>query len=308
MSNHLPKKKQTTIIYQDIVRLFIEYLILEKGYAKNTYLAYQRDITHWLTWLEKYQKLPLKQATTQDMQAFLATRLDKQYQARSIARLISSLKHFYQFLFRENLCPKDITVPIELPRLGQSLPSNLTESEVELLLKTPDTKTSLGIRDQCMLELLYDCGLRISELVALQTHNINLDQGIIRITGKGGSERIVPIGEAGVYWLKKHMIQSLPLNHNNAAAMIFPGKTVSHLTRQTFWHRIKYYAKKANIHKSISPHTLRHAFASHLLNHGADLRVIQLLLGHKNLSTTQIYTHIAKHRLQKLHKKHHPRG
>jgi integrase/recombinase XerD len=228
---------------------------------------------------------------------------------RSEARLLSSLRRFYRYLVREEIRDSDPTAQIESPRLGRPLPDSLTENEVEDLLAQPDTTTALGLRDRSMLEVLYATGLRVSELVGLTVDQINLRQGVIRCIGKGNKERLVPVGEVAQDWLEKYLYDSRPaLLNGKVADDLFPTTRGKAMTRQAFWYLIKRYALQAGIQKDLSPHTLRHAFATHLINHGADLRVVQLLLGHADLSTTQIYTHVAKERLKQLHAAHHPRG
>ncbi|MDP0563260.1 MAG: site-specific tyrosine recombinase XerD [Candidatus Endonucleobacter sp. (ex Gigantidas childressi)] len=288
---------------------FNTYLWLEKGLSKNTLEAYHRDLKQWCKWLGKKQNKPARNGATNDLRDCLTDRFKQGYHSRSTARFLSSLRAFYQYLYQQGVSSEDITVHIDLPKQGQSLPKSISEKDVEALLKAPDTDTSLGMRDRCMLEILYACGLRISELVNLTINNINSRQGVIRIIGKGHKERLVPMGEEACEWLERYMKDTRPLllkNKNSLA--LFPGRYDKPMTRQTFWHRIKFHGVSAGMMANISPHMLRHAFATHLLNHGADLRVVQLLLGHSNLSTTQIYTHVALHRLEELHAMHHPRG
>lgn len=288
---------------------FSNYLWLEKGLTKNTRDAYQRDLKQWITWLVKHKVPSARNATANNLKDYLAIRFEQNYHPRSTARFLSSLRSFYHYLVQKNIIHENITAYIDLPRQGQSLPKSISEKEVENLLNAPDTATSLGVRDRCMLEILYAGGLRISELVNLTVDNINSRQGVIRITGKGNKERLVPLGEEACSWLEQYTDNIRPLllkNHNSPT--LFPGRYDKPMTRQTFWHRMKHYGAVASITNSISPHMLRHAFATHLLNHGADLRAVQLLLGHSSLSTTQIYTHVARHRLEELHATHHPRG
>ena len=230
--------------------------------------------------------------------------------ARSTARTLSSVRSFYRYLLRENKVVIDPTLQIDNPKMGRKLPDTLSEQEVEQLLEAPDVETPLGLRDRTMLEFLYAAGLRVSELVNLKITEINLRQGVLRVTGKGSKERLVPIGEEALRWLNGFVKDSRPslLKGVTASDVVFPSNRGGCMTRQAFWYRVKLHAQTAGIRTHLSPHTLRHAFATHLLNHGADLRVVQLLLGHSDLSTTQIYTHVAKHRLKSLHKQHHPRG
>jgi len=240
---------------------------------------------------------------------YLAHRMERGSSARSAARLLSSLKRFYGYQLREGQIQVDPCGLIDAPRLGRPLPITLSESEVDALIKAPDTEQALGHRDRSMLELLYATGLRVSELVGLQVHQINLRQGLVRVTGKGNKERLVPIGEQALEWVETFLQgPRARILGEQQTDSVYPTRRGQAMTRQAFWYLIKRYASQAGINKTLSPHTLRHAFATHLLNHGADLRVVQLLLGHSDLSTTQIYTHIAQARLQDLHRQHHPRG
>lgn len=288
---------------------FLQHLWLEKGLSDNTRSSYQRDLLHFQQWLAENEQLEMSQATQEHLGLYLGWRYEQNYKPTSTARSLSSLRGFYRFLLRENIIRSDITANVELPRLGRSLPKTLSEQDVEDLLNAPDTDTSLGLRDRCMLELLYACGLRVSELVSLTVERINLRQGIVRINGKGGKERLTPMGEEALAWIVDYMKNARPgLLNDTDSPVMFPGRKGQPMTRQTFWHRVKHYQQVAGIKADVSPHVLRHAFATHLLNHGADLRVVQLLLGHSDLSTTQIYTHVARHRLETLHAQHHPRG
>ena len=223
--------------------------------------------------------------------------------------MLSSLRRFYRYLRREHLIEVDPTARLAAPKLGRPLPKSLTEAEVEALLAAPDTDDVVGFRDRTMLELLYATGLRVSELVGLSAAEINLRQGVVRVLGKGAKERLVPLGEEAVSWLERYLRDvRAELLRGGTSTALFPSRRGRAMTRQTFWHAIKRYARRAAIAKTLSPHTLRHSFATHLLNHGADLRVVQMLLGHSDLSTTQIYTHVARARLKSLHAQHHPRG
>lgn len=291
---------------------FLQHLWLERGLSKNTREAYQRDLRLFSEWLKKNTQITdnlLLTASEDDLRCFLSWRYEQDYHPRSTARQISSLRSFYRYFLQSEQITTDITANIEMPRQGKALPKTLSEEEVESLLNSPDTNTSIGLRDRAMLEILYACGLRISELVNLNMDNINLRQGVIRIIGKGKKERLVPMGQSSIEWLEEYMKQARrDLLSQYESRTLFPGRHGNPMTRQTFWHRIKYYSTTSGININVSPHVLRHAFATHLLNNGADLRVVQLLLGHSDLSTTQIYTHIANHRLSELHQKHHPRG
>jgi len=293
---------------QHYLRQFLDALWLESGLSKNTIEAYRRDLLSFASWL-KQDDIGLAVATREDILRYQGVRLREGRKARSEARLLSSLRRFYRYLCREAIRESDPTAQIESPRLGRSLPSALTESEVEALLAEPDCDVALGLRDRTMLEMLYATGLRVSELVTLTVEQINMRQGLVRCVGKGNKERLVPLGEIALDYLQRYFLESRPaILESRASDDLFPTRRGKSMTRQAFWYLIKRYAKKANIEKPLSPHTLRHAFATHLLNHGADLRVVQLLLGHADLSTTQIYTHVAKERLKSLHASHHPRA
>ena len=288
---------------------FLQHLWLKRGLSENTREAYRRDIQSFLLWLSGNESTSLTAATTEQLQHFLAWRVGKNYHSRSNARQLSSLRSFYRFLLQEGHIDTDITASIEMPRLGKPLPKTMTEADVEALLEAPDITTSIGLRDRCMLEILYACGLRISELVSLTIDHINSRQGVIRVLGKGGKERLIPMGEEALHWLGVYLKTAhRELLNGTDSPALFPGRAGNPMTRQTFWHRIKLYNQIAGISQEVSPHVLRHAFATHLVNHGADLRVVQLLLGHSDLSSTQIYTHVARHRLNELHRRHHPRG
>lgn len=289
---------------------FLNHLWLEKGLSENTRSSYQRDLQHFDHWLQDNRKRSSPEATQNDMTDYLAWRLEqKNYKPSSNARALSSLRGYYRFLLREEIITTDITENIEMPRLGRPLPKTLTEEDVEALLSAPDTETPIGLRDRCMLELLYACGLRVSELVNLTVDTINLRQGLVIVQGKGDKQRLTPMGEEAIQWVERYLKQARPLLPGGIESpVMFPGRSGKPMTRQTFWHRIKHHTLVAGINGEVSPHILRHAFATHLLNHGADLRVVQLLLGHSDLSTTQIYTHVARHRLEVLHAQHHPRG
>ncbi len=281
---------------------------LEKGLSKNSLEAYRRDLRQFMLWLEDGGKA-LVTADKADLLEYMASRGASGYSARSSARQASSLRGFYQFLAREGIRANDPSAQLEGPKLGRALPKTLTEEDVEALLDAPDIGEPLGLRDKTMLELLYACGLRVTELVSLQISQINLQQGVLRVSGKGSKERLVPMGEEAISWLQRYLSQGREaLLSGQLNDVCFPSRRGNQMTRQTFWHRIKLYALQAGISKPLSPHTLRHAFATHLLNNGADLRVVQLLLGHSDLSTTQIYTHVAQQRMKQLHAEHHPRG
>ena len=291
-----------------LIDRFLDALWLEKGLSDNTRSAYRTDLALFNGWLDE-RGARLLEAGREAILDHLAWRLENGYKARSTARLLSGLRGFYRYLLREGLIEVDPTLRVEMPHLGRPLPKALSEADVEALLAAPDTGDPLGLRDRAMLEVLYATGLRVTELVSLRLGQINPRQGVLRTFGKGNKERLVPLGDEAMHWLERHLRQGRGLLLGDRASdVVFPSRRGEQMTRQTFWHRIKLHAKTAGILAAISPHTLRHAFATHLLNHGADLRTVQLLLGHSDLSTTQIYTHIARARLQELHAKHHPRG
>lgn len=290
----------------DLIDQFLDAVWVEHGLSKNTLSAYNSDLRIFAKWLSTKSLLDVDKA---DLSKFLASRYEAGIGNRSTARILSSLRRFYGYYIRENDIHSDPTLLIESPHIGRTLPVSLSELDVELLLSAPEVSNTNGFRDKTMLEMLYATGLRVSELVGLKFEQISFRQGVVRIIGKGNKERLVPVGEEAMSWLEAYM--------NQARKTILGGRQCDYLfvtnrgdcmTRQAFWHIIKRHAKKAGISKELSPHTLRHAFATHLLNHGADLRVVQLLLGHSDLSTTQIYTHIARERLKEIHSKFHPRG
>ena len=292
-----------------LIQQYLDSVWLEKGLSKHSLAAYRSDLMLFTHWLHATGTLNIQLATPSIIQDYLAHQLGNGIKARSLARFLSCIRSFYRFLLREKQISADPTLDIQSPKLGRPLPKFLTEHEVEQLLRQPDINDPIGLRDRTMLELLYACGLRITELITLPVGGVNLRQGVVRVSGKGNKERLVPMGEEAMVWIERYLIESRPLLLNHQPALVlFPSNRAQMMTRQTFWHRIKLYAKMADIRTSLSPHTLRHAFATHLLNHGADLRVVQLLLGHSDLSTTQIYTHVAQARMQALHAQHHPRG
>ncbi|WP_438970135.1 site-specific tyrosine recombinase XerD [Methylophaga sp.] len=287
---------------------FLDSLWLESGLSQNTVEAYRRDLLAFAAWLAQFDT-DLAAATQPDIQRYQSLRMREGRKVRSEARLLSTLRRFYRYLIREGIRDSDPTAQLESPRLGNPLPDSLTEQEVDDLLAQPDINEPLGLRDRTMLEVLYASGLRVSELVSLKQEQVNMRQGLVRCIGKGNKERLVPMGEEALDWLQQYLYESRPgLLNGKVTDDMFPTRRGKAMTRQAFWYIIKRYAKQAQIQKTLSPHTLRHAFATHLINHGADLRVVQLLLGHSDLSTTQIYTHVAKERLKQLHGQHHPRG
>ncbi len=292
-----------------IVR-FVDAVWLEDGLGEKTRQAYRSDLQRLAAWLENQPVRPLlAEARRTDLLAWMASGLAEGIKTSTAARRLSGVRRFYRFLLRERLIAEDPTLRIDSPRLPRRLPDSLTEEEVDALLAEPDPGLPIEQRDKAMLEILYGCGLRVSELTGLRVDQVNLRQGVIRVTGKGDKERLVPLGEEAVDWLLRYMKEGRPeLLKGRACDALFPGNRPAAMTRQTFWHRVRHYALRTGIRKHLSPHTLRHAFATHLLNNGADLRVVQMLLGHSDLSTTQIYTHVARQRLQSLHQAHHPRG
>jgi integrase/recombinase XerD len=288
---------------------FCDALWLEDGLSRNTLESYRRDLRLFSAWLSAERGKALLQAQRMDLLDYLAYKFQRKARPRSAARLLSSLKRFYRYLLRENRIQADPTLQVESPKLPRSLPRILTEADIDALLAAPNVETPLGLRDKSMLETLYASGLRVSELVTMSLAQLSQDMGVVRVVGKGSKERLVPVGEEALTWLRRYMDNARPeiLAGRPADALFITSRGAS-MTRQAFWYLIRRYADQAGIRKGISPHSLRHAFATHLLNHGADLRVVQMLLGHADISTTQIYTHVARERLKQLHAKHHPRG
>ncbi|MFZ6723392.1 site-specific tyrosine recombinase XerD [Undibacterium sp. Ji49W] len=287
---------------------FCDALWLEDGLAKNTIEAYRRDMRLFAEWLHPGHDKHLYQVSHADISSYIAAK-HASSKASSANRRMSVLKRFYLLAFRQNLISQNPCSKLRSARQAPRLPKTMSEAQVELLLKAPDDSTPLGLRDRTMLEVLYACGLRVSELVGLRSIEVGLNEGVLRITGKGGKTRLVPFGEIARAWLERYLKEGRPaiLNGQIDDALFVTARGAA-MTRQMFWILIKKYAEQASITVALSPHTLRHAFATHLLNHGADLRVVQLLLGHADISTTQIYTHVARERLKKLHAQHHPRG
>jgi len=291
-----------------IIDKFLDAIWMERGLSANTLGAYRADLVALRRWLAE-RDTSLIYATRSDLLAFIAFRTEQGAKPRSTARQLSSFRRFYRFLLRESVIQEDPTVKIEMPRIGRSLPQSLTEGEVESLLAAPDVSDPLGHRDRTMLEVLYATGLRVSELINLKQSEINLNQGVLRIVGKGGRERLIPLGDEAQNWIRQFIAGSrTEILLERQTDYLFPTRRGDRMTRQAFWHIIKRYSKQAGISSKMSPHTLRHAFATHLLNNGADLRVVQMLLGHSDLSTTQIYTHVARARMKDMHAQHHPRG
>lgn len=301
---------QSTMSDELLIGQFLDAMWLEQGMADNSLAAYRYDLQSFIAWLP-LQNSNLLTVDACGLQAFLATRLAQGYQATSAARLLSALRRLFGYLQRQQLIVEDPTACLASPKLARRLPKNLSEAQVDRLLQAPDLSTPLGLRDKAMLELLYATGLRVSELISLTMSMISLQQGVVRVVGKGERERLVPLGEEALHWLQHYLHQGRShwFPPTTSTEQLFISRRGRQMTRQTFWYRIKYYATLAGIApEALSPHVLRHAFATHLLNHGADLRVIQLLLGHADLSTTQIYTHVATERLKQLHRQHHPRA
>ena len=291
-----------------VIERFLDNLWAERGLSDNSLQSYRHDLFHLLNRLAVRGKA-LTEATREDILAILAAEIQQGKSPRSLSRYLSAYRQFFRWLVREGKIDSDPVALIESPKTGRGLPKALTEEQVESLLAAPDTGTALGLRDKAMLELMYATGLRVSELIGLELPNLNLNQGVVRVTGKGDKERLVPLGEESNSWLSQYLDHGRrELMRGAGCPKVFVTSRKAGMTRQAFWYSIKKHAQVAGIDRQVSPHMLRHSFATHLLNHGADLRVVQLLLGHSDLSTTQIYTHIAREGLKNLHSKHHPRG
>jgi integrase/recombinase XerD len=291
-----------------LITRFLDAVWMERGLSSNTLAAYRADLVALARWLTA-RHVVLPKTGRADLMDFIAARVHGGARPRSTARQLSSFRRFFRYLIREGLIAEDPTAQIAMPKIGRSLPRSLSEAEVEALLAAPAVADPLGHRDRTMLEVLYATGLRVSELVHLKLGQVNMNQGVIRVLGKGNRERLIPLGEEAVRWLKTFIDGArADILLDRSTDFLFPTRRGDRMTRQAFWHIIKRYARKAAVDRDLSPHTLRHAFATHLLNHGADLRVVQMLLGHSDLSTTQIYTHVARERLKELHTVHHPRG
>lgn len=293
---------------EELIDKFLDAIWMERGLSANTLGAYRADLMTLSNGLAK-NDVAIEEATKADLLGFIAGRVESGAKPRSTARQLSSFRRFFRYIMREGMRDDDPTADIEMPRIGRSLPKTLTEEQVESLLHAPNTDEPLGHRDRAMLELLYATGLRVSELINLKMSQVNFNQGVLRIVGKGDRERLIPLGDESQRWLRDFIDgPRMEILLERQTDYLFPTRRGDRMTRQAFWHIIKRYALKAGIEKKLSPHSLRHAFATHLLNRGADLRVVQLLLGHSDLSTTQIYTHVARERLKDLHGQHHPRG
>jgi integrase/recombinase XerD len=303
-----PKKNNINPEQGIVIDEFIDYLWLEDGLSKNTLDSYRFDLTLFSSWLSKDVNIDLIHVSQSEIQQYLAHKFPAS-QARSISRLLATLRRFYRYLLREKKVSYDPTLQIQTPKTPKSLPKSLSEEDVESLLNAPTLNSPTGLRDRAMLELLYACGLRVSELVGILLTEVIVTDGIIRVTGKGSKTRLVPMGEEAVDWVLQYIANARQdILKKKTSKFLFITARGGAMTRQAFWYLIKKYALIANINKPLSPHVLRHAFATHLINHGADLRVVQMLLGHSDISTTQIYTHVARERLKKLHQEHHPRG
>jgi integrase/recombinase XerD len=301
----------THTVNQEAIDQFCDTCWLEDGLSKNSLSAYRRDLTLFANWLELDSKCTksIYQVVEADLTAYMASKRDDK--ASTANRRLTVFKRFYRYALRQRLVEQDPCLKLRAAKQGQRLPKVLSEEQVTTLLNTPDTDQALGLRDRTMLELMYASGLRVSEIVSLKTVALGLNEGVVRVVnGKGGKERLVPFGAEAGEWLRRYLQEARPiLLEGKSCQEVFVGRhTGSGLTRQAFWVIIKRYAQLADIKVALSPHTLRHAFATHLLNHGADLRVVQLLLGHADISTTQIYTHVARERLKSIHAQHHPRG
>ncbi len=293
----------------DLIRSFQDSLWIEEGLSENTQKSYASDLILFAAWIDQHRQKSLPEVEGGDIEGYLALKFRQNASHRSSARLISCLRKFYSWLLRRGKLEHDPCAGIESPQLGKPLPHTLSEGEVESLLAAPNVMDPLGQRDRAMLELLYATGLRVTELVSLRLEQVNLRQGVVRVAGKGSKDRLIPIGEEAESWLEAYLHEARhAILGARASDDLFVTERGTAMTRQAFWHLIKRHALNAGIRKHLSPHTLRHAFATHLLNHGADLRVVQMLLGHSDLSSTQIYTHIAQERLKELHSRCHPRG
>lgn len=292
-----------------ILDTFLDTIWIEKGLSQNTLDSYKSDIEKYFLWLSKIS-LNYEEVSRADILQYLSYLFNQKLGSKSVARKLSSLRMFYKYLVVKNILSIDPCEKVETPKVMKSIPKTLDENEIERLLECPDDNSSLGLRDKAMIETLYSCGLRVSELINLELIHVNARQGVMKVLGKGQKERLVPMGEKLINIMDAYLNDSRPkLLKRNISDYFFISSRGSKMTRQSFWHRIKFYSEKAGLNKkNISPHVLRHAFATHLLNNGADLRVVQLLLGHSDLNTTQIYTEVAKYRLQQLHNEHHPRG
>ena len=306
MSGSLPDQGDGALI-----DAFCDALWLEHGLSKNTLAAYRRDLSIYADWLLK-RGTPLLHASETDVQAYMRAR-HANSQPSTANRRMSVLRRFYRLALRNRQIDTDPTRRLRSAKQSQRFPKSLSYADVEKLLLAPDTDTPLGLRDRAMLEMMYSSGLRVSELIALKSIDVGLAEGVVRVIGKGDKERLVPMGEEAAAWIRRYLAEArVALSGGQARDALFlttqSANAGGGMTRQMFWRLVKHYAVLGGVTSPLSPHTLRHAFATHLLNHGADLRVVQLLLGHSDISTTQIYTHVARERLKSLHAAHHPRG
>ena len=291
----------------DLIEQFCQHLLFADGCAKQTITAYTHDLKKLSAFLSR-QHTPFTRATSEHITAYIARLSKDGLNAASISRALSAVRRFYRYLSEYHQCANNPTTTIIMPKRRRPLPALLSEKDVEEILAAPDISTAIGLRDRTMLELMYACGLRVSELISLTIANLHLDINAAQVIGKGGRERIIPFNEISAKFIHDYMNQARPQLMRHPTDILFLNNRNTKMTRQMFWFLVKRYAARADIRKAPSPHTLRHAFATHLLNHGADLRAVQMMLGHASISTTQIYTHIAIHRLSELHQQHHPRG
>ena len=291
-----------------LIDQFLDWIWLESGLSPHTIAAYRNDLNQFSIWLNR-KNSDLANSRREDILAYLSYRMQQGAQSRTVARFLSTMKRYYQFAIQQKWIQENPVKDVVMPKTIRHLPKVISEQEVEKLLSAPNTKSNYGLRDRAMLETLYATGLRVSELVNLTLSQINLQAGVVRVTGKGNKQRLVPMGQEAITWIEKYIDKSRPeLIKKRVTDAVFLSSRGTAMTRQAFWQLIKKYAAAVEIKPELSPHTLRHAFATHLLNHGADLRTTQMLLGHADLSTTQIYTHVANERLKSLHTQHHPRG
>lgn len=301
-------EEESAVVPDPAILRFLDVIWMERGLSPNTLAAYRADLLALQQWLEP-RGSTLREVTRTDILDYVAARVGGGARPRSTARQLSAFRRFFRQQLRDGARRDDPTAEVAMPRTGRPLPKSLSEHDVEALLGAPRTEEPLGFRDRTMLEVLYATGLRVSELVGLRHGQVNLNQGVVRVTGKGNRERLVPLGAEAIEWLRKfEQGARREILGERRTDHLFPTRRGEAMTRQAFWNLIKRHALTAGIKKPLSPHTLRHAFATHLLNHGADLRVVQMLLGHADLSTTQIYTHVARERMKSLHEAHHPRG
>ena len=293
-----------------LVDAFLDYVTVERGLAANTRLAYRMDLAQFTSYLQRRRIDQLNSLTRQDITGYLLDQRKRGLSTRSVARQLAALRMFYRFLVREKMLVADVTQLIDTPKLWRALPHTLDYHDIETLLAAPNTRTKLGLRDRAILELMYATGLRVSEVSKLTLHDLNAEAGFLRTIGKGSKERIVPVGKQAVEWVERYTTEARPRLENGGASQseVFLSLRGQALSTKTIWHLVKKYARAAGITKPLSPHTLRHSFATHLLNNGGDLRVIQEMLGHADISTTQVYTHVDQQRLKETHYRFHPRS